>query len=83
MSGMGSGGGRLGTGLKAPSVSSVLKGGDMLRQPSLVDQRDYFRAQAGNVLLPRAERDQWQRLADELNSRIPEGTPDEDQLELW
>ena len=54
----------------------------LARTPSLRLLTAYYREQAADTTNSLHERDLWQRLADELETRV--GQPsDEDQMELW
>lgn len=45
------------------------------KEPSLLDQRNYFQRMADNPSTPPEVREEWKKLADELSHRI--GVPDE------
>lgn len=51
------------------------------RIPSLKAEHDWYIEQANNYVNTEEERELWQRLADELATRLPR--PDENQLPLW
>jgi hypothetical protein len=51
------------------------------RTPSLRQEREWYLEQATNYANSREERELWQRLAEELSTRIAE--PDLEQLPLW
>lgn len=53
------------------------------RTPTLRQQRDWFWEKATDLTISEHERSIWQGLADELDHRVDENTPDPDQLELW
>lgn len=51
------------------------------RATTLKGERDWYAQQASNFANSREERELWQRLADELSTRVAE--PDLEQLPLW
>lgn len=52
------------------------------KTPSLKSQRNYYREQADDTSNTEKDRSQWKRLADELDKRLNDGEPTQEDVPL-